>query len=984
MRQRTSAVRRSIPAVRLRSLGSWCLCLSALGGAPAGGAAPDFHYRVWTNEDGLPAISVRDAAQTQDGYLWIATLDGLVRFDGVRMQLFQRSEIPEMTSNRCLSLLVDREGTLWVGTEDGGALQVRGTDVRAFGLEGPSNKIVPLEQDSRGRIWADGGSGLAVVFEGGRWTTPGPYARRDLTHRGPQGILQAIEDGRVVDYDVPVGKEMLQWQFWLDPGHARWISTGPGSALRLRDGKVEPVQWPAVPREKRQAQDWTRIFEGRQGRLWVLEDGYLHLREGGTWRTYPTPFPVALLPRPSFLFEDREGTLWIGGDGGLVQATPTAVRALVPEGVKRDTIVYSLAEGPPGRVWVTTLSEAFVWERGVFTPLTGKPWWPPGWVTAVEPDVDGTLLVGSGNGIFRVWPGRRFEKIRAFGGEYRDFVRDRAGTVWAVNERGLARSTGTDWIPVTPLPSSDVKVLLEGRDGAMWVGSSGGLTRFSPDGARTWTTADGLSSDRIRCLHEDAEGRLWIGTYDGGLNRFAGGRFTAVRKKDGLFDDGVFAILDDGNGLFWMSSNRGVFAVAKSELEAFASGRTRRVSYRAWRRTDGMPSSECNGGRQPSGFRAADGTLWFPTQGGIAVFDPRAVEAPGPPPPVVIEEVTTDRRSIPLRGDVVVEPGERRLEVRYTANTFVHPEGVRFRYRLVGFDPDWVEAGGRRFAQYTSVPPGRYALRVAAANSDGAWSEEVALPLRVRPAWWQTMWFRSGAAIVAAGLIGTGYRRRVSRLNRRRAEQDAFARRLLESQEAERKRIAAELHDGIGQTMVAIRNRARLGMRPGMDPRRQIEEISAVAGDGIEEVRKIAYGLRPYQLDRLGLRRALLAVIEQTAASSAIPIAAEVGEVDGAFRKEDEINVYRIVQEGLSNLVKHAGAGRGRVTVAARASAVEIMIEDDGAGFDAAALAAAGGGGLGLSGIAERARILGGRSTVRSVPGQGTTVTVLLPRGAAS
>ena len=137
-----------------------------------------------------------------------------------------------------------------------------------------------------------------------------------------------------MDYDVPIGADMLQWQFWLDPGHARWISTGPGSALRLRDGKIEPVQWPAVPPEKRLAQDWTRIFEGREGRLWVLEFGYLHLREGGTWRTYPTPFPAAVLPRPSFLFEDREGTLWIGGDGGLIQATPTAVRALVPEGVQ--------------------------------------------------------------------------------------------------------------------------------------------------------------------------------------------------------------------------------------------------------------------------------------------------------------------------------------------------------------------------------------------------------------------------------------------------------------------------------------------------------------------------------------------------------------------------------------------------------------------------------------------------------------------------
>ncbi len=966
------------PPVRPPTLAAWVLGVSLLLGGPARTASPDLHYRVWTNEDGLPAIAVRGVTQTPDGYLWIATLDGLVRFDGVRMRLFQRSEVPAMTSNRCLSLLVDREGTLWVGTEDGGALQVRGTDVRAFGLEGPSNKIVPLEQDSRGRIWADGGSGSAVVFEGGRWTL-GPRARRELTHRGQEGILQAIEDGRVVNYDVPVGADMLQAQFWLDPGHARWISTGPGSALRLRDGKVEPLQWPAVPPKKRLSQDWTRIFEGRQGRLWVLEFGYLHLREGGRWRTYPTPFPVALLPRPGFLFEDREGTLWIGGDGGLLQATPTAVRALVPQGGKRDTIVYTLAEDSKGRVWVTTLSEAFLYEGSAFTPLTGKPWWPPGWVTCVKPDVDGTLLAGSGRGIFRVWPGKRFEKIRAYGGEYRDLLVDRGGVLWAIFEKGLTRSTPADWQPVAGLPSSDTKVLLKGRDGALWVGSSGGLTRVSSQGTKTWTTADGLSSDRIRCLHEDADGRLWIGTYDGGLNLFAGGRFIAIRKKDGLFDEGVFAIVDDGLGRIWMSSNRGVYTAAKRDLDAFAEGRARRVSCRAWRKADGMPSSECNGGRQPSGFRAADGTLWFPTQGGIAVLDPRAVQVETKAPPVVLEEIITERRTLPPGAEVELIPAERRFEVHYTANTFVHPESVRFRHRLVGVDPDWVEAGGRRFAQYTSVPPGRYALHVTAANSEGAWSPAVTLPIRVRPAWWQTLWFRSAAAVLALGVVTTGYRQRVAHLKRRRTEQDAFARRLLESQEAERKRIAGELHDGIGQTLVVIRNRARLGMREGMDPIKQMKEIEASAGGGIEEVRKVAYGLRPYQIDRLGLRRALQALTEETAAASGIPIEARIDDVNGVFRTDDEINVYRMVQEGLSNLVRHARATRGRVAVLARPSEVEITLEDDGAGFDLGA-AAAGRGGLGLSGIAERARILGGRSVVRSVPGTGTTVTVLLPR----
>ena len=270
----------------------------------------------------------------------------------------------------------------------------------------------------------------------------------------------------------------------------------------------------------------------------------------------------------------------------------------------------------------------------------------------------------------------------------------------------------------------------------------------------------------------------------------------------------------------------------------------------------------------------------------------------------------------------------------------------------------------------------------------------------MRPYWWQTSWFRWGSVVLGIAVVGFVFRARISQLKRRRARQDAFARRLIESQEAERKRIAGELHDGIGQTLLVIRNRALLGLRDGGGEEsrgdsgggsgsasrllRQMNEISDAAGEGIEEVRKVAYGLRPYQLDRLGLKRALEAVIEQAAAASGVPIAATIGEVDGAFAKDDEINVYRIVQEGVSNLVHHARARSGRVLAAVRPREVEITIEDDGAGFDPGALAAAGGGGLGLSGITERARILGGKSVIRSSPGQGTTVTVLLPRRVSS
>ncbi len=890
---------------------------------------------MWTTEEGLPQGSVRAIAQTPDGYIWIATLDGLVRFDGVRMTVFSKSEVPEMTSNRCVSLLVDRRGTLWVGTEDGGILQKAGAAFLAYGRSHglPTLNIGALAEDEQGRVWA-------------------------TTNLGPVFLEQD-----------------------------RWVrSGGIGSSPTPPPVPKEEIPAPMLAADRQRHQHHRLWARRERGRVWLLDGGYLHRYEGEGWLTFANAVPAVAVSGPNALFEDREGSLWIGSEEGLVQATATAVRALVPNGSAAERNVYTLAPDSAGRVWVGTQSDPLLWERGTLLTLAGRSWWPQGWMTAIEPDVDGTILAGGPGAIFRIRPGRGFEKLRDAAGA-RDFLRDRRGTLWVATEAGLLHETPAGWESIAPLSSADVKVLLESRDGALWVGSYVGLTRIDGGNIRTWTTADGLSSDRVRALHEDESGALWIGTYDGGLSHFANGKFMSIRKRDGLYDDGVFAILDGGDGRYYMCSNRGIYSVAKRELDAFASGTSRRVNHRAWRSVDGMPSSECNGGRQPSGFRAADGTLWFPTQRGIAVIDPRAAPENALPPLVVVEEIATERRSIRPGEPVVMAAGERLLEVRYTGNTFLRPDGARFRYQLAGFDDDWVDAGSRRFAQWSHIPPGQYMLTILAANSDGVWSPEGAsVAIHVQPYWWETTWFRAVALALGAGLLGTLYQRRVSLFERRRAEHEAFARRLIESQEAERKRIATELHDGIGQALVLIRNRALLGLRDGTSDAlaRQATEISTLAADSIDEVRKVSYGLRPYQLDRLGLKRALEALMEQTADAAAISIETAIGDVDNLLTKDAEINVYRIVQEAVSNLVRHAQARTAHVEVGVSGRELAIRVDDDGVGFDPDTVANSLRGGLGLSGIAERARLLGGRMTVRSAGGRGTSLMVQIPvRGPA-
>lgn len=691
-------------AHRVRAWGAAWTALVVLGlpllarVAVAQPAGADLHYRVWTTEEGLPQGSVRAIAQTADGYLWLATLDGLVRFDGVRMTVLTSADVA-LQSNRLTALQVDRQDALWIGTEDGGIVKRTAAGFRAYGQASglPPGPVFALASDREGRLWAS--------------TTA----------------------------------------TWVMLVGERWVPTVPDSLLGIGPLPAD-VAVPAVPPERRLDQRAPRWTSDQGDRFWVLDGGFLHQRERGVWQTFPTPVPSVALPAPNVLFVDREGTLWIGCEQGLVQASLTPVRALMPHGSPDEQNVYTVAGDTAGRVWITTQSHPLLWEQGALTSLATKPWWPAGWMTTVEPDVDGTVLAAGPSGFFRVRPGRGYEPLPRVSIPH-DFLKDRRGTLWLAAADGLYRLVGQGWQRVDEVPT-DARVILEGRDGTLWVGTYNGLARITDRAIRVWTTADGLSTNRIRALHEDENSRLWIGTYDGGLNYFTGDRFVSIRRRDGLYDDGVFAIVDGGDGRYYMTSNRGVHTVATRELAAFVAGTARRVSHRVWRSTDGLPSSECNGWRQPSAFRALDGALWFPTQKGIAVLRPGSVPLNSLAPPVVVEEVATERRTITAPNPVVLTPRERRLEVRFTANTFVRPEGARFRHRLEGFDDDWIDAGTRRFAQYHDLPPGAYVLTIVAANSDGVWSPlGVKLPIRVEPTLWQTWWFRAGGTLAVLAIL---------------------------------------------------------------------------------------------------------------------------------------------------------------------------------------------------------------------------------------
>ena len=694
------------------------------------------------------------------------------------------------------------------------------------------------------------------------------------------------------------------------------------------------------------------------------------------------------------VFEDREGNLWFGTyNNGLNRLREEIFTVYSrPHGLSNPN-VYPVLEDRAGGAWVGTWGGGLnVFRGGRFTrvPLSSAPFVgaDEDIIGALHEDPDGSLWVGTfASGVIHLQGGRPARYSTHDGLEDNDvrvIHRDRAGNLWVGTTNGLLLFRDgkfTAYRTEQGLPHREVNAIIEDRGGALWIGTLGGLARYQNGVFNAYTERDGLLSNNVRALYEDKEGVIWIGSYDGGLNRLQGGQFTSYTMRDGLFDNGVFQILEDDRGNFWMSCNRGIYRVSRAELNEFAGGRRRSVTSIYYGKRDGLLNTECNGGAQPAGWRSRDGRLWFPTQDGVAVVDPNSVQRSTEPPPVVLEEFTVGDRNVLFRGAAEIPAGVERFSIHYTGLSFINPEQVRFKYRLEGLDEDWVDAGPRRTAYYSYIPPGEYTFRVIAANSDGVWNTEgTAIRVTVVPRFYRTWWFLALALAGLAGAVVFAYRRRVARLERRQAEQEAFARALIASQEGERKRIAAELHDSLGQNLLVIKNRALMALGAADDPTRalrQVDEISNTVQEAIEEVREIASNLHPYQLDWLGLTKAVEAMTRKVAGASGVEFSVTLDSLDGLFSKEDEINLFRVIQECVNNLVKHSGATAAVLTAARSAHTLRVEVSDNGRGFAPEALPAerADGGGLGLRGIAERVKILGGTYSIKSAHGQGTTFT---------
>jgi signal transduction histidine kinase len=681
------------------------------------------------------------------------------------------------------------------------------------------------------------------------------------------------------------------------------------------------------------------------------------------------------------LFEDREGNLWIGTESRGVSLLRDSkfTTYSTRDGLSSD-LVKALYGSSNGDIWIGTDGGGLNLLRGgrltnysIANNLSSNV------VLALFGDGAGSLWVGTPNGLNRYSNGA-FTSARSTAGPATEYVRSiyqgSSGYLWIGTRSGLTRikdNTSKTFTEADGLPNDLINALYEDSNGTLWIGSLGGLTRFKNDQFTTYTTADGLTSDFISALYEDSSRTLWIGTNGGGLNRLQNNNFTAYTTKQGLVDDVIYSVLEDGQNNLWFSSSKGVFRVRKADLDEVARGNISSITATTYGTADGMLTRECSGGGSPAAWKDAAGRLWFSTIKGVAMIDPARLRTNQEAPPVVIEQLRVDQIPVTLGDNTEVPAGQTRFDFYYTAPSFVAPERIRFKYRLDGFDHDWVDAGTRRIAYYTNLRPGSYRFRVIACNNDGVWNETGAsFGFYLRPYFYQTYWFYFLCLVGLALVVWQFYR---FRLKRMQAQFGAVL--------AERTRIAREIHDNLAQEMLGISVQLEVVARtlpPSAElARTNLDRVRMLVRHGIAEARRYVWDLRSQALEKNDLPTALAETARRL--TSETPLQVQF-DVTGTFRplpRLVEDNLLRLGQEAINNAVRHAQAQQIFVNLKFNAKRVELSVRDDGRGFDYQADKSEGSNHYGLVGMRERAEQIGGTLSIHSGNGSGTEVLIQVP-----
>jgi signal transduction histidine kinase/ligand-binding sensor domain-containing protein len=767
-----------------------------------------------------------------------------------------------------------------------------------------------------------------------------------------------------------------------------YIGTSGNGLFRYENDQISRV---SITQREHSQFIW-KLHVDRSNTLWALNFYGLSLFNGTSFVEYEPYIGVDDVEIVS-VFDDSEGNLWLGSTNqGLFQLRQSIITMIDRDQGLQTEQMLSLTRTSDGRIlFATNCGGVYEWKNGRATPSTINRFLPNQCVWSVFMDSKGRYWIGSRvpyvtESLDR--PGIYLGKGTGFPvTDVNAITEDRSGNLWFGSLYGAVRYDGTRYRVFNKeegLSHNDARAFYEDRAGRMWVGTAQGVNRIEGDQATVVRLAQGpqsLTEPYVRAIHEDADGVMWFGTYGNGIYRWEEGKVSNIRKEHGLFDNIVSHLIEDENGEFWSGSNTGIFRTSRAMLNEFSKGRIRRVKSESYGLRDGMNSAETNGGFQPNVIHDAAGNLYFPTVMGVAVVSTRDATSNERVPPVFITSIRSDLDDIPLNGVIQLPFNTAYLEIEYTALNYRDAGKLRFRYRLQGLEDTWIDVGTRRAALFTKLPPGDYVFTVSASVDGAIWNEiGASVRIIVVPPFWGTTWFQ---VLIAGIFMVSGPAVYVWRVNALKAEQEKkrrYTEQLIESQENERRRIAAELHDGLGQQILVIKNRAEMAQQSVTDQDQtshHLKEIMQSAMSSISDVRSITHDLRPVHLERFGLTDSLNTLCEDVRQTAKVECSYQIDDIDDLIPKERQIHFYRVIQEGLTNIQKHSKAEHASVFVQRSETGVRAMLWDDGVGFDVRATRPSVG--LGLSGMQERMQTLGGTFQLQSNPEEGTTLTLTIP-----
>ena len=1000
------------PIVGLVLLLAWSAAAAALNPSLD---ISQYAHTSWTARDGFSVGTIFAMAQTPDGYLWLGGEFGLFRFDGVRAVRWQPPPGQQLPAAAPYSLLVSRDGTLWIGTFAGlltlkdGKLterpEVRNQFVTSliedhegtvwaglysnglgnsprlcafrhgsplcYGQDGAFGEFVwSLYEDGSGVLWAGAGSGFW------RWN-PGPPKRYvmdrhvdDLTRDDNGGVLIAKSAAGLRHF---VGDQ-------IEPYPIR-SSTSPNALLTDREV------------------DSNKLLRDRDGGLWIgtHNRGLIHVHHGRTdVFTKADGLSGNII---AALFEDHEGNIWVSTAEGLDRfrdlpvATISSRQGLSSDGVR------SVASASDGSVWIGTELGLTRWNNGQASIFRKADGLPDDVIQSLYEDDQGRIWAFTDHGL-AYFARDRFHTADAVPSkEVYSITGDKAGNLWLSGNGGFSHLLNGHLVKHFPWPAlgrhQQAKVLVyDPERGGVWLSfwTDGGVMYYKDGRVQTsYTTAEGLGKGHVPGLQLDRNGALWAST-EGGLSRIKDGRVETLTTQNGLPCDTNHWSMEDNDGSMWLYMPCGLVRITRTELDAWVANPNRRIKMRLWDAADGImlraiaPSSW-----GPTVAKSTDGKLWFYAGEGIQVVDPHHLGDNNVPPPVHIEQIMADHKmrweSVPgaTTANVRLPARTRDLQIDYTALSFVSPEKVHFKYKLEGQDSDWREVVNDRQAQYTNLAPGNYRFRVIASNNSGVWNETGdSVEFSVAPAYWQTAWFRTACGVALLVLIWGIHRLRMQQL-RHQYEMT------LDARVSERTRIARDLHDTLLQSFHGVLLRLQtvsqlLRERP-IEAQEKLDSTIDDVAEAITEGRDAVQGLRESTVQTNDLALDISTLGEELAAESCGPRPGLRVAVEGEPRDLHPIlrdEIYRIAAEALRNAFRHAQAREVEVDIHYDDERFRLRVRDDGKGMDPTVLSRENHPGhYGLSGMRERASMIGGKLTVWSEVDAGTELELCVPASTA-